>query len=203
MLDFLGNIGGIANTVSQIAGPVGQILDAVRGPQKLKKPVMEPRPESERYAISLLKAIADPGNSLIQSLASQELENLVGGMQTDIRSKVLADRRERSMGRSNVFFDPERMDENISNQITRGTPMLRQQAQSNAIQRILEAAGVGNYGQAESQRTQNFYRAQGEYEKAKSLQPNRMSRMQSGLGGVQDILKLFQPETIQRNQQRY
>ena len=79
-----------------------------------------------------------------------------GAQQSDIKSKVLADRRERSMGRSPVFFDPERADENIAYQISRGAPMLQQQAQQSAIQRILEAAGVGKYAGAEGDRWKNL-----------------------------------------------
>lgn len=181
-LEFLTNL-------TQAIGPIQQILSAIKGPEK---PKIQPQPEAERYAQSLLKALADPNNSLLKSMASEELLNLQGGVQSDIRSKVLADRRERSMGRSNAFFDPERSDENIAYQISRGTPMLRQQAQQNAINRILQAAGVGKYADAESERQQNYYAALGEQKKGELLQGGLMGRLEQGNDSLQKILQIFQ-----------
>lgn len=181
-LDFLNDIAGAI-------GPVQQILGAIKGN---KKPKQQPMPESERYAISLLKALADPNNTLVSSLADKEFQTLRGGQQSDIRSKVLADRRERSMGRAPVFFDPERADENIAFQISRGTPMLKQQSQQNAIQRILQAAGVGNYAGAESDRMQNYYAALGEQKKGDILQGGLSGRVGQGMDALQKILEIFQ-----------
>lgn len=182
MLEFLGKI-------AEAAGPVQQILRAIKGPEK---PKIQPQPESERYAISLLKALADPNNSYVQSLADKEFQTLRGGQQADIRSKVLADRREQSMGRAPVFFDPERADENIAYQISRGTPMLQQQSQQNAIDRILQAAGVGKYAGAESERQQNLYAAQGEFDKTNTAAGGIMGRINQGNDALKKILEIFQ-----------
>lgn len=181
-LDFLGKI-------TQAIGPIQQILGAIRGPEK---PKMQPQPQSERYAISLLKALTDPNNSLLKSIQEEEFQGLRSGVQSDIKSKVLADRREQSMGRAPVFFDPERADENINYQISRGTPMLQQQSQQNAIQRILKAAGVGNYAGAESDRQQNFYAALGEQKKGELLQGGITGRLGQGNDALMQILKIFQ-----------
>lgn len=181
-LDFL-------NTISQAVGPIQQILGAIRGPQK---PKIQPQPAAEKYAMSLLRALADPGNSLLKSIQQEEFQNLRSGQQSDIKSKVLADRREQSMGRSPVFFDPERADENISYQISRGTPLLQQQAHQNAIQRILKAAGVGDYAGAESDRMQNYFAALGENEKTNALQGGITGRIGQTNDALQQILKIFQ-----------
>lgn len=183
MLDFLNTIGDVASTFSRAAGPIQDIMAAIRGPSKPQAPA------SERLAKSLLAALAQPNNSLVKSLADEELRNLASGAQSDIRSKVLADRRERSMGRSNVFFDPERTDENIAYQISRGTPLLRQTAQSNAIQRILQAAGVGQFAKPEALRAQ-------EYEKSVLDGGGLAGRLESGFGGIQKILEaIYQKPT--------
>lgn len=182
MLEFLGQIG-------QAAGPIQQIISAIKGP---KKPVAQPQPAAEQYSISLLKALADPNNSLVRALADEEFRSMRGAQQGDIRSKVMADRRERSMGRAPVFFDPERADENIAYQISRGTPMLQQQAQQSAIQRILQAAGVGNFSGAESDRWKNHQGALAEYEKTKATAGGVLGRVGQANDALQKILDIFQ-----------
>lgn len=192
MLEFLGSLGNIANTISSVAGPVNSIINAIRGPQKVNIPAPK-QPASEAYAISLLKALAEPGNSLVKSLAAEELRNLMGGMQSDIRSRVLADRRERSMGRAPVFFDPERADENIAFQISRGGAGLVQQAQNNAIARIMQAAGVGKFAPGEYGRSQDYQAALGAAREAdiNNPAPSTIDRITSGLSGLDKILQTF------------
>jgi hypothetical protein len=128
----------------------------------------------------------------MQSQCLRRWRSLRSGVQSDIKSKVLADRREQSMGRAPVFFDPERADENIAYQISRGTPMLQQQSRQNAIQRILQAAGVGDYSGAESERQQNYYAAMGENKKGDILQGGILGRLGQGNDALQQILKIFQ-----------
>ena len=188
MLEFLGSLGNIAGNIGKAAGPIEQIMAAIKGP---KKPQAQPQPEAERYALSMLKALAEPGNSLVKALADEEMQNLQGGVQSDIRSKVLADRRERSMGRAPVFFDPERADENIAYQISRGTPMLRQQSQQNAIKRILEAAGVGNYAGAESDRWKNLQGQKAAREEGILKQGGISGRVGQGTDALKKILDIF------------
>ena len=238
-LDFLGSIGNIAGTINQIAGPVGQIIGALRGnkpssyapslrDQIVKRSVNRQPSQAENQALSLLMALGQPNNSYVKSIQDEEFKNLHSGVQGDIRSKVLADRRERSMGRSNTFFDPERSDENIAYQISRGTPMLRQQAHKNAIERILEAAGIGEYAANADTREQNSLNSMASLYALDTLQPNMggggqmqsqapglLGRIQGGLGGLDQILKIFQktqkpemfgpyrPQDIRWNQMRY
>ena len=196
-LDFLNDIGNFLGGVSNFVSPVSSILGAIRGPQEITVPKPQ-TPASETYAISLLKAIAQPGNSLVKSLAAEELRNLMSAQQGDIRSKVLADRRERSMGRAPVFFDPERADENIAFQISRGGPMLAQQAQSNAIQRIMSAAtGTGGFAGAQYGRSQDYQNALGAAREAniQNPMPNTLSRMNTGITGIQQILSTINNKT--------
>lgn len=225
-LDFLGNIGKFAETVNSAAGPIQQILGAIRGSNRetsqgsslrddiINRATNFPQSEAERRALSLLKALGTPDSSLVKHMVAEELQNLHSGVQSDIRSKVLSDRRERSMGRSNTFFDPERTDENIAFQISRGTPMLKQQAQQNAIQRILEAAGVGKYAATADARNQGNLNAMASVYAMDNLQPNQgggqqmqsqmpgvLGRAQAGLSGLDQILKIFKesaPEWMEK-----
>jgi hypothetical protein len=70
--------------------------------------------------------------------------------------------------------------------------MLKQQSQQNAIQRILQAAGVGDYAGAESDRQQNYYAALGEQKKGELLQGGLTGRVGQGMDALQKILEIFQ-----------
>jgi hypothetical protein len=198
MLEFLGSmaggLGSAGSTLGSLAGPVGNIMSifqALKGPEKVKQPA------SERYAISLLKALGTPGNSYVKQMQDEEFQNLFSGVRGDIMEKVLADRRERAMGRAGVFFDPERRDENIYQQISRGTPMLKQQASQNAIQRILQAAGVGTYGQSETKRDQLNFAAQAAQKDTMNAMGGYGGMISKGTDALQNILRTFQGKTTQ------
>lgn len=195
-LSFLSSIGSALGTAgsaaSGLAGPLGSIMSifsALKGGDKVKQP------ESERYAISLLKALGTPGNSYVKQMQDEEMNNLFSGFESDIMSKILADRREKALGRSGVFFDPERRDENISQQISRGTPMLKQQAHQNAIQRILQAAGVGSYGQAQTKRDQLNFAGEAAQKDTMNAMGGYGGMLSQGTNALQNILKVFQGKT--------
>jgi len=119
------------------------------------------------------------------------------GLQSEIRSKVLADRREGAMGRSPVFFDPERADENIAFQVSRGAPGIRAAAGKSALQRILDAAGVGQYADNQDERYQGNLNALdslyawNEKNPQQNAMTKNVSRLQQGVGGLQQILDIF------------
>jgi hypothetical protein len=186
-LPFLGTLGTVLNTAGQVAGPIGTILSAFGiGKSKQKQ---APMSEAERYALSMLQAIGQPNNSLVKQLSDEEFANMHSGVLSDINEKVLADRRERSMGRAPVFFDPERRDENIASQISRGTPMLRQQAQQNAIQRILQAVGVGQFAPAQQNRINAGIKAQAADKETLLAQGGFGGIAKNISTGLQDILR--------------
>ena len=183
MAGFLDFLGQASSAISDISGPASQIMGMFKS-NKVAQPQRQAVPAAETYAISLLKAIAQPGNSLVKQLAAEELQGLMAGQQSDIRSRVMADRRERAMGRAPVFFDPERADENIAFQLSRGGAGLQQQAQSNAVQRILEAAGVGKYAQAGADRESIYEDRQATRKETMAGMPNVLQRVQTGLEGI-------------------
>jgi hypothetical protein len=228
----LGFLSDIANVVSGVSGPLGQILGAIGGNKNdrqnddLRKKIIKmstnfPQSEAERQSIALRLALADPNNSLVKALTAQEERSGSDALQSEIRSKVLADRREAAMGRAPVFFDPERADENINFQTTRGAPGIKAQAQRSAMERILAAAGVGNFASTQDQRYQGNLNALASlYTMNKeSPQQDNVARtsgyLQQGIGGLQQIMDLFskkptygpyqqpQNETIRWNQMRY
>ena len=141
-------------------GPLSQILGAVRGITGQRKQrklfgeiANQGASEEEKYAISRQMALAEPNNSLVNSLQDEEFQLLMNALNQGIRGKVLSDRRESSLGRRPTYFDPERADENISFQLSRGAPAALLQARQNALSRIQGAAtGVGAFAPASSQR---------------------------------------------------
>jgi hypothetical protein len=176
---FLGKAGNAASTAQQIGGPLMDILGAIKGFNR--KPVSagpsdEDRyaqyildmatnrqiPESERYAISMQKALAEPNNSLVGQLQGEEFQMLMDAINQGVQGKVLSDRREAAMGRRPTFFDPERQDENIAYQLTRGAPAAQYQARQNAMERIRQSAtGVGGFAGAQDSRYDKSLNAYG------------------------------------------
>jgi hypothetical protein len=193
-LPFLSSLGTALSTAGQVAGPIGTILSAfgIGGGKKQKE---APMSEAERQSIALLMALGQPGNSLVKSMQDDELANLHSGFLSDINEKVLADRRENSMGRAPVFFDPERRDENIASQISRGTPMLKQQAHQNAIQRILQAAGVGGFAPMQQNRINAGLKAQAAEKDTLLAQGGIGGLLGKGTQGLQQILAALSGNT--------
>jgi hypothetical protein len=190
---FLGKAGNAASTAQQIGGPLLDILGAIKGFNR--KPVSagpsdkeqyaqyildmatnRQIPESERYAISMQKALAEPNNSLVGQLQGEEFQMLMDAINQGVQGKVLSDRREAAMGRRPTFFDPERQDENIAYQLTRGAPAAQYQARQNAMERIRQSAvGVGGFASAQDSR----------YDKAMNAYGKDFLRLYPGTNGPQ------------------
>ena len=192
-LGFLKDIADVAETVTEIAGPVGQIIGAIRGPRDVPQVQPIPVPAAETESIALLRALADPGNELIQQLQREEFEGLTQALSQGLRAQVLAGRREESLGRRRPFFDPERQDEALAFQLSRGLPALQQQARQNAINRVLAAAGVGQFAGGQQQRTLGNIAAQGqrqaEIAAREQAAGGTFRRAQTGIEGLERILE--------------
>ena len=159
---FLGDIAKTVGDIGQVVTPVQQILTAIRGPQPYRglDPFDRPVPQAEQYATQLLSEIARPDSELLERLQAEESEGMLDAFRSGIRSKTLAERRERALGRAPTYFDPERADETISFQLSRAMPQIRNLARQAAIQRIQQAAtGVGGYAGAQEARTQRMFEA--------------------------------------------
>lgn len=174
-LSFLGNIGKAIGGFTQAASPVFDIVGAIRGykdqrgfdkqqNQLFQEMINRGASPEEQYAQSLYKALAQPDNSLVNQLQGEEYQLLMNAINEGIQQKVLSDRREAAMGRRPTYFDPERADENISYQLTRGAPAALLQARQNAQNRITEAAsGVGGYSAASDKRKLSSLGARQDY----------------------------------------
>ena len=196
-LGFLTDIGNIAQTVGGLVDPVSQIVQAVRGPRDVPQVQPIATPAAETESLRLLQALADPGNELVQQLQQEEFEQLAQALSQGIRAQVLAGRREESLGRTRPFFDPERQDEAISFQLSRGLPQLQQTARTNALNRILQAAqGVGGFAPAQGQRITGDIAARGaratEQAAREQAAGGTAGRIQQGLGGLERLLQAIQ-----------
>lgn len=141
--------GNIMSTLPSILG----MLQQGKQDKLFKQLLSAGASPEERYAISMQKALAEPNNSYVKSIQDEEFQALMNAINQGIQGKVLSDRREAAMGRRPTFFDPERADENISYQLSRGAPQAMLQARENAFNRIAQAAGgVGSYAPASEKR---------------------------------------------------
>jgi hypothetical protein len=196
VLPFLATIGSALGTAGKMAGPLGSIM-SIFSSLKGGNAQAPPMSDAERYSIKLLKALGQPNNSYVKSMEDAEFRDLREGVLSDINEKVLADRREGLMGRSPVFFDPERRDENIYSQVTRGTPALQQMAKQNAINRILTAAGVGNFAGAQDKRISSGLNAQAAQKESLLSQGGMGGLFNQGGDALSQLMKIFQGNTSQ------
>lgn len=101
---------------------------------------------SENASLALYQAMLNPNSPQMKTLTAQSREQGLADFQNQIREMQLADRRERAMGRSNTFFNPERADEQVSYLTSRGLPNINSMAQNNALQMIANAAkGISGF----------------------------------------------------------
>lgn len=205
LTNALGAVGSGLNSVNQYAGPLQSILGAIQGTKNNKNQreyekrildmaINRPPTEAEKYSISMQKAVADPNNSLVKQLQGEEYQMLMNAINQGVQSKVLSDRREAALGRRPTFFDPERADENISYQLSRGAPAALLQSRNNAMDRILQAArGVGGFSREQSGRYQSALNAMGtdyarRYGEGSQPQTNTMQKI---LQTIQNLSSTF------------
>jgi len=200
-LSFLSNVLG---TAGQFAGPISSILSTITGAKNNKKydkqqeqifqELMNRGPSAEeQYAQSIYKALADPNNSLVKQTQDAEYQDLMNAINQGIQGKVLSDRREAAMGRRPTYFDPERADESISYQLSRGAPAALLQAKQNARTNLTSAAtGVGGYSEAADKRTTGRLGARQDYLDYQRERPSGVSQFgdlfKSIGGGIEGLL---------------
>lgn len=188
---ILSGLSTAAGAINNIASPVSSILGAIRGFKGAESVQATPASSSERYAIDLLKEISDPNSELVAQLTESEAQSLRNALNEGLRGQVLADRRERSLGRSNVFFDPERQDEAIAYQLSRGAPYIEQSARANAINRILSSAtGVGRYSPLGQERIRGDIAARGALESENAVRNQNLPQtIQTSIDQILNTVK--------------
>lgn len=147
----------------------------------------------------LLRALTNPDDVLLKNMAAQEATQLRGDTQTALADLLSADRRAQLLGRRS-YFNPERRDESISQFLTKEAAPTMAKARSNALKRIMDAAGAystnaSNYGGmlANQQAAQTMNRerapvllAAGARELGQGGSLSNIFQMLSG-GGMKDI----------------
>lgn len=173
------------DSVSPIVSLIGQIYGQNASNRAISKNnVATP---AEKQSQALYAALADPNSPLLKQLTESQRADNLSGFQQQITEMQLADRRAGALGRSPTFFNPERADEAVSYLTSRGIPKLNEAAQSQAMQRILAAAG----GQANAMPAQ---------------QNRQMINMQQGVSNAnyasaipEQLLNLFRGNTQKQN----
>lgn len=88
----------------------------------------------------LLQAYLNPTDNITKNLTAQETSGMRDEFQRALSNLLSANRKQQLMGRQ-TYFNPERQDEAISQFLTRGSDLIANTARSNALKRILDAAG--------------------------------------------------------------
>lgn len=94
----------------------------------------------------LIKAITDPNDVLLKNITAGEQQALNASTQQQLSNLLAANRKAQLLGRQ-TYFNPERKDESISKFLSDAATTNANTARSNALERIMEAAG-GYTGQA-------------------------------------------------------
>lgn len=131
MLEFLNQVTPLVSLIANMRGQKQASQAITRG----NVPT-----EAETQQNALYQALLDPNSPLLRRLAEQDRATNLEGLQSGIRERQLADRREVSMGRAPTFFNPERADEAVSFLTSRGLPQMNALAQEQAQNRIIRAA---------------------------------------------------------------
>lgn len=123
-------------------GPIASLVGQLRGQSQANRAIKNNNvpTAAEKQSQALYAALADPNSPLLQQFTQQQKALNLDDFQRQIKEMQLADRRAGQMGRAPTFFQPERADEIVNYLTTRGMPQLNANAQSQAIQRITEAA---------------------------------------------------------------
>lgn len=144
-------------------------------------------PEGERLATSLLMALNQPNNSLVQQESQADLQKGMGDILSVLKQQQMMDSRRMGRGLRGTFYSPERADEAMSYLTSRMLPNLSYAATQNARNNIRSRAqDFLGLGQAQGERDNtnmltNLYKYQ-KFQDSGGWQ-----------GGLNSIFKLFFP----------
>ena len=139
--------------------------------------------QAETQQNALYQALLDQNSPIMKQLVDQDRATNLADLQTGIRERQLADRREVSMGRRPTFFNPERADEAVSFLTSRGLAGANTLANQTAIQRLLSAAsGFGNLQPAQVGRLKQGTETNISQASYGSTVPNRILEILQQLG---------------------
>ena len=184
------------STIGQIAGPAQSIFGAIKGyrdEKRLRKDILNQGPtEQEKFLNFLYGELAKPDSAYINRLTEQERTRMAGDLSKAINEQVLANRRERALGRAAPFFDPERADETQSYILSRAGGEMETRARGNVIENLLTSAkGLSPLADIEAQRRKDKLNARTEFFGLDRSQGDPLQRLfsEGGLGNsIQELL---------------
>lgn len=189
-LNFLTGLSNFASAAAPGINAVGQIMNAIRGDRgvnNIASYASQPT-GAELWTRDLLDALVNPDSPLAKNLAASEFATNRDAFLTQIKGMQSAGNRAVARGQRSAFFDPERRDEAVDYLTSRGLPMLQNQAQKNALERIATTAtGTRNLVSPEFLRQQLSAGAMQSMESNRQINP--LSRVTDTMGGIQSLLK--------------
>jgi hypothetical protein len=190
-LGFLGDIAGGMGQVAPLVGGIGSLLDVFG----FKKPKQNYGPSpAEQQAMSLLMALAEPKNSLVEQRTQENLQSGVNDFLMQLKQMQMMDARRGARGQRGTFFNPERADETVDYLTSRGMPKLVADARNKARSDIAAtASGLQGFAVPQQARIdqQNKDRLAG-YERF-NLGGGFAGMSGKVMGGLQDLLGAMTP----------
>lgn len=189
-LEFLSNFAnaGGGDLLSGIAGLFGNIQANKSAKANLARVMNQQPTAAETRSNSLIEALLQPNNSLVNSLADEGTRTGIEGLLKTLHSAQMMDQRAGLRGRRPTFSDPERRDEFIDYAISRGAGGIRQNALDTARQNIAsQAAGLKGFIPMQQSRMDARLNAQNQYDqfrnKGTSEGIQQLLGMLKGFGG--------------------
>lgn len=177
--------------IASLAQGAGSIMDLF-GIGRPKTKVMPT--QGERQATSLLMALNDPNNSLVEQESQINLQRGMNDLLTVLKQQQMMDARRMGRGLRGTFYSPERADEAISFLTSRAIPNLSygatQQAKSDIRQRAQDFLGLG---QQQGQRdTTNMLTNLYKYQRLQNA-----GGFGGGFGsGVRGLIEMLSPQDL-------
>lgn len=190
----LGFLADAAAGVAPMAGGIGNLLSAF-GVGKPKVKYTET--PSEREAKSLIMALSQPNNSLVEQESQGMLQKGMNDFLMALKQKQMLDARRQARGLRGTFFAPERADETLDYLTSRSLPTLGLQARDAARQNIANRAQalMGFVPQEQGRQS-----AQNE-DRIKAFQNLQMKGgfgglAQGGMQGISNFLQALSPNSL-------
>lgn len=175
--------------VSSLAQGAGSLMDLF-GVGKPKQRVAAP--EGERLATSLLMALNDPNNSLVQQESQSHLQKGMNDILTVLKQQQMMDARRMGRGLRGTFYSPERADEAMSYLTSRALPNLsyaaNQTARNDIRQRANDFLSLG--GNQNTRNLQNMMLRNDAYSKFQGA-GGYGGALSSGVQGIGKLLGMF------------
>jgi hypothetical protein len=192
-LGFLSDISSGLGQLSPLAGGIGSLLSAFG----VGKPKINYAPTpSEAHANSLLLALSQPNNSLVNYETDQGMKTGMNDLLMALKQRQMLAQRLQSRGVRAGGFNPERADESVDYALSRALPTMRTNAEATAKSNILNRAeALSGIGKQEAAR-----RTLQQTDRNNAFSQFQTSggfggMAQQGISGIQNLLMALQGRT--------